>query len=101
MKKMIALTISALMLNVILSYAQNSNQDPVSKTDTPLTVNGPVAQYDKTTFEFGDLTQGNPGTASFILSDGGGGARTARSRLLSRLGAPVPPATLVTERFLP
>jgi len=71
MKKMIVLTIAALMLNFILSYAQNVNQDPVSKTDTQLKVNGPVAKYDKTTFEFGDLTQGNPGTASFMLTNDG------------------------------
>ena len=71
MKKMIVLTIAALMLNFVLSYAQNANQDPVSKTDTQLKVNGPVAQYDKTTFEFEDLVQGNPGTASFTLTNNG------------------------------
>ena len=33
--------------------------------------NGPVASFDKTEFEFGDLTQGNPGTASFVLTNSG------------------------------
>jgi hypothetical protein len=32
---------------------------------------GPVAKFDKTVHEFADLTQGNPGTATFTLTNEG------------------------------
>jgi len=71
MKKMILITVTALLVNFTFAYAQNANQEPAAKAEKPAKVNGPVATYDKTTFEFEDLTQGVPGTASFNLKNDG------------------------------
>jgi archaellum component FlaF (FlaF/FlaG flagellin family) len=71
MKKMILMTVIALLVNFTVTYAQNASQEPVAKAENPAKVNGPVATFDKTTFEFTDLTQGVPGTASFNLKNDG------------------------------
>ena len=71
MKKMIVLTVAALLVNITLTYAQTANQEPAAKAEQPVKTNGPVATYDKTTFEFTDLTQGVPGTATFNLTNNG------------------------------
>jgi hypothetical protein len=71
MKKMIFITVMASFFAFLISNAQNPNQDPPAKAEKPANVNGPVAKFDKTIFEFEDLTQGTPGTASFILTNDG------------------------------
>jgi len=71
MKKMILMTVIALLVNFTVTYAQNASQEPAAKAENPAKVNGPVATFDKTTFEFTDLTQGVPGTASFNLKNDG------------------------------
>jgi len=65
------MTVIALLVNFTVTYAQNASQEPVAKAENPAKVNGPVATFDKTTFEFTDLTQGVPGTASFNLKNDG------------------------------
>ena len=71
MKKMILLTVAALLVNLTFSFSQTANTDQTVKTEKAAKANGPVATFDKTIFEFADLTQGIPGTASFNLTNDG------------------------------
>jgi hypothetical protein len=77
MKKMITISVIAMLFVFTNSIAQNAINDQTTKneqavkTDLKTKVNGPVAAYDKTVHEFPDLTQGNPGTANFILTNDG------------------------------
>jgi len=66
------LTITAILLFVFTnSVAQNIKQESTTKTEIKTTAKGPVAKFDKTEFEFPDLIQGSPGTASFTLTNDG------------------------------
>lgn len=51
--------------------AQNVNKESNIKTEIKTNVNGPVAKFDKTNFEFTDLIQHSPGTATFTLTNDG------------------------------
>ena len=53
------------------SFGQSANKETVSKPDSRIKVNGPVPRFDQTVFEFTDLVQGIPGTASFVLTNDG------------------------------
>ena len=67
----------AFILSVVLcialtdSFAQNAKINPMSNPEKQIKVNGPVARFDATLFEFADLVQGTPGTASFVLTNDG------------------------------
>jgi hypothetical protein len=71
MKKMTFVIASVLFLLFTNSFAQVAKRDTMMKTGNPVNVNGPVARFDKTVFEFADLLQGSPGTASFVLTNDG------------------------------
>jgi hypothetical protein len=75
MKKSI-LFFSALLfgLNVSVFSQEPAKKDaPQSSAQTGQEVkkNGPLAKFDKLVYDFPDLTQGNPGTASFTLTNAG------------------------------
>jgi hypothetical protein len=71
MKKMIIITTIAMLFAFTSSYSQNATNDPATKVDAKPNPNAPIAKYDKTVHEFEDLTQGNPGTATFTLTNDG------------------------------
>jgi len=71
MKKMILLTAVALLCVFSNTYSQNGSREIARNEGSPVKVNGPVASFDKTTFEFGTLNQNSPGTASFVLTNTG------------------------------
>jgi len=71
MKKMIMITIIAMLFAFTNSYSQNATIDPAVTVAAKPNPNAPVAKYDKTVHEFEDLTQGNPGTATFTLTNDG------------------------------
>ena len=62
---------SVLFLLFTNSFAQVAKTDTMMKTGNPVNVNGPVARFDKTVFEFADLLQDSPETASFVLTNDG------------------------------
>jgi len=53
------------------TYSQNVSDETAQTTGTKVKINGPVAKFDKTVHDFGDLLQNSPGTASFVLSNDG------------------------------
>lgn len=65
------MTVSALFIALTQTSAQNVSGESVVKPENQTKVNGPVATYDKTTYEFGDLIQGTPGIATFTLTNDG------------------------------
>jgi hypothetical protein len=71
MKTMIMITTAMLLFVFTNSYSQTTTNDPQAKVETKVNPNGPIAKYDKTVHEFEDLTQGNPGTATFTLTNDG------------------------------
>ena len=71
MKKMIVITMIAMLFVFANTNAQNVSNDPAAKVETKTNPNGPVAKFDKTVHEFEDLTQGTPGTATFTLTNSG------------------------------
>jgi hypothetical protein len=77
MKKLMTITALAVCFAFTSAIAQNTKSEPAPKQDQPTATdvkvnpNGPVARYDKTVYEFPDLTQGNPGTATFNLFNEG------------------------------
>lgn len=71
MKKMTFILAVALFIASTNSFAQSAKQETMLKPEKQIKVNGPVARFDKTLFEFADLVQGNPGTASFVLTNDG------------------------------
>jgi hypothetical protein len=71
MKRILLITMVAMFIVVTNSYSQNATNDQAAKAETKPNPNGPVAKYDKTVHEFEDLTQGNPGTATFTLTNDG------------------------------
>jgi hypothetical protein len=71
MKKMAFILAVALFIAFTNSFAQSAKRDTMLKPERQIKVNGPVARFDKTLFEFTDLVQGTPGTASFVLTNDG------------------------------
>jgi hypothetical protein len=71
MKKLIVITAIASLFAFANAGAQNAVSNPAPKVETKANPNGPVAKFDKTVHEFADLTQGNPGTAAFTLTNDG------------------------------
>jgi hypothetical protein len=71
MKKMMMITTIAMLFVFTNSYSQTAANDPATMVEAKANPNGPVAKYDKTVHEFADLTQGNPGTATFTLTNEG------------------------------
>ena len=81
MRTMTLITAVLLFLNFSVSVAQNTVKSSASPAEARTSAhagevkvknpNAPVARYDKTVFDFGDLTQNQPGTASFTLSNEG------------------------------
>jgi len=61
----------ALFVISVNSYSQDATSASASRPENKVKVNGPVAKFNKTVFEFSDLVQGTPGTASFILTNDG------------------------------
>ena len=51
--------------------AQTIARESNPKTEIKTSGKGPVAKFDKTTFEFADLIQHSPGTATFTLTNNG------------------------------
>ena len=70
MKKIILIT-AAVFSVLSNAYSQNVPAANQKNSETKVKVNGPVAKFDKTEFDFGDLIQNSPGTASFVLSNEG------------------------------
>jgi len=71
MKKMIMITAIAMLFVFTNSYSQTAANEPAVKVEAKANPNGPIARYDKTVHEFEDLIQGNPGTATFTLTNDG------------------------------
>ena len=71
MKKRAFILSIALCIALTDSFAQSAKRDPMPKPESQTKVNGPVASFDATVFEFADLLQGIPGTASFVLTNDG------------------------------
>ncbi|MCK9422080.1 MAG: DUF1573 domain-containing protein [Bacteroidales bacterium] len=71
MKKNVLILAVALFIASMNSFAQSAKRETMPKPESLIKVNGPVARFDKTQFEFADLTQGIPGTASFVLTNDG------------------------------
>lgn len=62
----------ALILGFCLNvYSQAPPKQGDVKPEAGVKKNGPVARFDKTTYDFGDLNQNSPGTASFTLTNDG------------------------------
>ncbi|MCX6284944.1 MAG: DUF1573 domain-containing protein [Bacteroidetes bacterium] len=63
---------TAAILGLCLStYCQDAPKQGEVKPSTELKKNGPVARFDKTEYDFSDLIQNSPGTATFILTNDG------------------------------
>ncbi len=71
MKTKFLLIASSLLLIVTTLIAQNELKATNDKPEKPKKVTGPVANFDKPTIDLGELIQGNPGTASFKLTNDG------------------------------
>jgi len=71
MRKLITITIIAMLFVYTNTNAQTVSNESAAKVEAKANPNGPVAKYDKTVHEFADLKQGVPGTASFTLTNEG------------------------------
>lgn len=71
MKKIILILASMLVFVFANAYSQTSSKETAVKPENKVKVNGPVAKYDKTVNEFGDLPQGTPATAKFVVTNDG------------------------------
>ena len=71
MKKMTFILAIALFFAFQNSFAQSSEKNAKAGPEKQIKINGPVASFDKTVFEFPNLVQGSPGTASFVLTNDG------------------------------
>lgn len=68
---MILMTACMLFFVFSATFAQNTAPETAKKAETAVNKNAPVAKFDKTVYEFPDLTQNSPGTASFVLTNDG------------------------------
>lgn len=72
MKTMTWISAILLLLNVSAAVAQTDVKAITPASDVKAkNLNGPVAKYDKTTYDFGELQQGNPQSATFTLTNEG------------------------------
>jgi len=75
MKTMTWISAVLLFLNFSVAYSQNAvKATAVAGTTGEVKAknpNGPIAKFDKTVFDFGDLIQNSPGTATFTLTNDG------------------------------
>jgi hypothetical protein len=71
MKTKMLLIATSLLLIVTTMIAQNEMRAENEKLGNLKKANGPVADFDKTTFDFGELIQNSPGTALFQLTNNG------------------------------
>jgi hypothetical protein len=71
MKTKIILLASLFLFTVTAMTAQNNPKIADDKQATPKKTNGPTADYEKTVIDLGELNQGNPGTATFKLTNNG------------------------------
>ncbi len=72
MKTMIWISAILLVMNFPAVVAQTTAKLNTPATETKAkTTTGPVAMFDKTVYEFGELQQGVPQTATFTLSNEG------------------------------
>ncbi len=70
MKNLIVLTLIS-VLYVGQLYAQNANPYVVTESTSAVNPNAPVAKWEKTVFDFGDIEQGTPKEAQFKLTNTG------------------------------
>jgi hypothetical protein len=68
MKNIMILLIS-LAFSPLALLAQEQATNAVVKSEA--ITNGPVAKYDRTVYDFGEIVQNSPGTASFTLTNNG------------------------------
>lgn len=75
MKTMTWISAVLLFMNFSAALAQKEAKATAATTSTgevkDKNPNGPVAKYDRTVFDFGDLIQNSPGTATFTLTNDG------------------------------
>ncbi|MFH1118831.1 MAG: DUF1573 domain-containing protein [Bacteroidota bacterium] len=81
MKTMTWISAFFLFMNFSSSFAQIAAKSTAASAEVKANTatnevkannpNGPVAKYDKTVYDFGNLTQNQPGTASFTLTNEG------------------------------
>jgi hypothetical protein len=71
MKKMTFISAIALLFAFSSSFAQSAKKETAPKPVTQAKAYGPVARFDRTQYEFEDLVQGTPATASFVLTNDG------------------------------
>lgn len=71
MKKIILIMTSTLFFVFSGVYSQTASTENAVKPDNKVKVNGPVAKFDKTVHEFGDLVQSTPATTKFIITNDG------------------------------
>ncbi len=71
MKKMIFVLLMPAVFILSQASAQNQPAQNAAKTETKAKVNGPVARWDITENQMGDIPQGIPRAAQFILTNDG------------------------------
>jgi hypothetical protein len=71
MKKIIILVAASLLLVCSGAYSQNVTKEASAKGDIAVKTNGPVAKFDKTDHQFGDIVQSTPVTIKFVLTNTG------------------------------
>ncbi len=81
MKTITRISVILLLMNFSASYAQVAAKSSAAPAEAKAgsatnevkakNPNGPIAKYDKTVFDFGTLTQNQPGTAVFNLTNDG------------------------------
>lgn len=71
MKKMILVMACAMLFVFTAGYSQTASNQTAAKTDDKAKVNGPVAKFDKMSFNFGDIPQGTPATTKFVITNDG------------------------------
>lgn len=63
---------SFILAFVFLAFANSFAQSVMeTKPGSEIKLTGPVASFDRTVFDFDELVQGNPGTASFVVTNDG------------------------------
>ena len=71
MKRTIFLTLVVIAMTAFFTQAQAQNAATAGKTEVKAKVNGPVAKWDLTENNMGDIPQGIPRAAEFKLSNDG------------------------------
>ncbi len=71
MKKNVILLMVAFMMTIVYAQAQNQSTLVTGKPEAKVKVNGPVAKWDQTENNMGEIPQGIPKAAQFTLSNEG------------------------------